>query len=388
MILFYSSGVTAQEAHSVTVAFSLDHNRIIVPVEVCSDDGKTRSVKAWLDNGTPVLSITGRLVAELGLSITSDSAGARVTDHSNASILIHGMRMSIAGLPVEIEKSAGVAVGMDAGITLPSSLLHRYDLIVDYPGRKLTLGIPGSLHFYGAAVKAFIHPKNALIQIPATMDGATFHLALDLGTPVSLFDKSLVEKWSRAHPTWPTVSGAIGVANLWGLDTEPKWRLLRVHHLRYGPLDLQSLVAVTCPPDWLDYFIKRVGMSTAGLIGAEALYNFRIGIDYAHQTVYFQKREDAVATKFDCIGLTLRPESDGAYLILGVAQLNGRAAVPGVQNGDTLVMINHRPVRGLTMGKVWSLLSGPPGSYCNLTLHRGGNTILVKATVAHFLADQ
>jgi hypothetical protein len=386
LFLFYSTG-HAQGNKSMTVAFAFDHNRIIVPVEVYADDGQIRLVKAWLDNGSPVMSITGRLAAELGLPVTADSAGGLVGTHSHAAIAIRGMRLPIAGLPIEVVNATGVGNGVDAEITLSSMLLSRYDLVIDYPGLKLTIGMPGTLRFEGTAVKAFIHPKNALIQIPATMDGDNFHLALDLGTPVSLIDKNLIEKWGNAHPAWPSVSGAIGVANLWGLDSEPEWRLLRVHHLRFGGIDLRSLVAATCPSEWLDYFIKRVGMSTAGLIGAEALYSFRIGIDYAHQTVYFQKRDNAVATTFDCVGLTLRPEGDGSYLVLGVAKANGLDAVGGVQKGDSLLTINDHPVRALTMGAVWSLLSGTPGADCRLSLGRGGKTILVSARVARFLAD-
>jgi hypothetical protein len=370
---------------STKVTFTLDHNRMILPVTAYSKEGRLQKFKAWFDNGNPVMSITEQLVQELGLTIVADSMGGHVVKSPYASIGIGGMLLPITGLSIEVEKASGVGSGLDAAITLPSTLLRHYEVIVDYPAEELTIGMPGALRFEGIAVKSYVNPKNALIQIPAALDDDSFHIALDLGTPVSFISRDLVSKWGKTHPSWPSVCGAIGVANLWGMDSEVNWRLLRVHHLLFGGVDLPSLAAVTCPPDWLDYFIKRVGINTAGLIGAEALDHFRIGFDYAHETVFFQKSNQSPRTNFDLVGLTLRPEADGRYSVLGVAEYNGKASVDGIMKGDILLKVNNHKVTGLTMGKVWSLLGGPPGTVHSLMIRRGSKAIVTKAIVYPFL---
>ncbi len=69
-------------------------------------------------------------------------------------------------------------------------------------------------------------------------------------------------------------------------------------------------------------------MPTAGLLGAQALLNYRVGIDYAHSTVYFDIGRIVQFPDFDVMGLILRPEDDGRFTILGVADFNGKPSVP------------------------------------------------------------
>jgi S1-C subfamily serine protease len=141
----------------------------------------------------------------------------------------------------------------------------------------------------------------------------------------------------------------------------------------------------------MDYFGKRAGIPTAGLLGSNALINYRVGIDYAHSTVYFDLGRTFTFPDFDVVGLILRPEDDGHYTILGVADFEGKSSVPqgpdGVQPGDHLVAVNDIPVRGSTMGQVWSALGGTPGQERRLTIERRGKRFTVNAPVRHFLAE-
>ena len=41
------------------------------------------------------------------------------------------------------------------------------------------------------------------------------------------------------------------------------------------------------PKPVMDFFEKRAGMPTAGLLGSDMLLGYRVGLDYAHSTVYF-----------------------------------------------------------------------------------------------------
>jgi hypothetical protein len=175
---------------------------------------------------------------------------------------------------------------------------------------------------------------------------------------------------------------------MWGLDEEPKWKLMRVDRVQYGPLFLANVAVVDFPKDRMEFFAKRAGVPTAGLLGSNALLNYRIGLDYAHSTVYFEFGRMFNFPDFDVVGLILRPEDDGRYAILGVADLDGKPSVPdSVQTGDHLVAVDGIPVGGSTMGQVWAMVGGTPGQERKLTIERGGRQFTAAAQVQHFLAE-
>ena len=141
----------------------------------------------------------------------------------------------------------------------------------------------------------------------------------------------------------------------------------------------------------MDWFQKRAGVATIGLLGSNALLNYRVGLDYARSTVYFDIGSTFRAPDFDVIGFTLRPEDDGRFTILGIADFDGKPSVPappdGVQIGDHLVAVDDIPVPDSTMGQVWSLLEGTPGQERKLRIERNGNQFDVVAHVQHFLGE-
>jgi hypothetical protein len=166
---------------------------------------------------------------------------------------------------------------------------------------------------------------------------------------------------------------------------------MRVDRVQYGPLFLTDVPIVALPSATVDFLKKRAGMPTAGLIGSDVLLNYRVGFDYGHSLVYFDIGRTFEFPEFDVVGLVLRPENDGAYTILGVADMDGKPAVPsgpnGVQAGDHLEAVNGIPVHGMTMGQVWSMLGGTPGQERELTIERAGKRFPVTAAVQHFLAE-
>ena len=132
-------------------------------------------------------------------------------------------------------------------------------------------------------------------------------------------------------------------------------------------------------------------MPTIGLLGSNMLLNYRVGLDYAHSTVYFDLGSTSTFPDFDVVGLILRPEDDGGFTILGVADFDGKPSVTtgvdGIQAGDRLLAVDGIPVRGSTMGQVWSMLGGTPGQERKLTIERAGRQFVVSATVRHFLGE-
>ncbi len=60
------------EPKSVTVPATIDHNRVVIDVDLPLPNGATERVRAWVDNGNPDLYLSRRLATLLGLTVTCD----------------------------------------------------------------------------------------------------------------------------------------------------------------------------------------------------------------------------------------------------------------------------------------------------------------------------
>ena len=375
----------------VTVPLALDHNRVVISADLSLPDGSTQHIRAWVDNGNPDLCVSRRVAVLLGLSIAcGDKECTAPPPHE---ITIGGMNIPLSGvkeakIPLKpVDAAAVMASGMNAEINIPSTVLRNYDVLIDFPGHEFTIGQPGSVKFKGVKTKVVVNGENGLVQVPSQIENKKYNLGLDVGSSISFLSGELFDKLAGAHPDWAHMTGAIGPANLWGLEDEPKWKLMRVDRVQFGPIYLTSVVAVDFPKDRMAFFEKRAAIPTAGLLGAEALMNYRIGLDYAHSAVYFEIGRTFNFPDFDTIGLILRPEDDGRFTILATADFGGKVSVSDVQAGDHLVAVDGIPVRGSTMGQVWLMLGGEPGKERRLTVDRGGKQFTVAAKVLHFLGE-
>jgi hypothetical protein len=392
LILLLLGSCAAQEKmpQSVTVPATIDHNRVIIDVRLPLPDGSTQKIHAWVDNGNPDLYLSRRVATVLGLAVNCGDRECSAPPPKE--ILIGDMPIPLSGIkeakiPLRpVNAAAVLTVGMNAEINLPSSVLRNYDVLIDFPDRKFSIGTPGSLHFRGVSDKVHV-AENGLIQVPSQVENKKYNLALDVGSCISFLSEDLFDSLEKSHPDWPRMIGAVGSANMWGAPEEAKWQVMRVDRVQYGPLFLTDVVIVALPKPVLDFFEKRAGMPTIGVIGSNMLVNYRVGLDYAHSTVYFDIGRTFRFPDFDVVGLVLRPEDDGRYTIIGVADYEGKPSVEGVQAGDRLVAVNDIPVTGATMGQVWAALGGTPGQERRLSLERGGKQFVVAATVQHFLPD-
>jgi hypothetical protein len=375
------------EPESATVPLTIDHNRIVINVTLLLPDASTTRVRGWVDNGNPDLHLSRRVATLLGLALTCDDQACSAPPPHE--VTIGGMKISFAGvkeakIPLKpVAAAAVMAPGMSAEINIPSTVLRHYDVLINFPDREFTIARPGSLKFKGVTGKMLINSNNGLIQIPSQLGNKNYNLGLDLGSSISFLSQALFDKLASTHPDWPHMTGAIGPANLWGSPDEPKRELLRLDRLQYGPLYLNGVPFVDFPKEAMTSFKNRGAISTVGWLGTEALLNYRIGLDYAHATVYFDIGRLSTFPDFDVVGLILRPEDDGRFTILGIADYDGKPSVQEVQTGDQLIAVDGIPVANFTLGLVWSLLLG--GQEHNLTMERDGKQLTVAAKVQHFL---
>jgi|SRR6202167_2108515 hypothetical protein len=378
------------EPKFVTVPITLDHNRIIIDVYVPLPDGSTKRVRGWVDTGDAEIWMSQNLAGFMGLSIRCDGqvcAGKPASPVISLELGVGGMRIYASAMK-EARVPAGdgpIAPGMSAEIKIPSTILRNYDVLINYPDREFSIGLPGTLNFEGVKSKMLVDASTGFVQIPSKIEKKSHNLGLDVGSSISFLSEELFEKLASGHPDWAHMTGAVGPANIGEAgDDEAKWKLMRVDRVQYGPLFLTDVAVAEFPKTFSAFFEKEAGGSITGLLGANALMNYRIGLDYAHSAVYFDIGRTFKFPDFDVIGLILRPD-DTRFTIVGVADFEGKPSVPDVQAGDHLIAVDDIPVPGSTLGQVWSLLEGSSGQERKLTVERAGKQIMVAAKVLHFL---
>ena len=391
-ILLSISCAAQTVSQSATVPVTLDHNRIIIDVYLPLADGTQKRIRGWLDNGNAELWLDERVAKLMALqpapnSKETETLGAKVrTVEAPHEVVIGGMRITLS--PAKEAKAIAaesIAPGCSAEINLPSTILRNYDVIMDYVDRELTIATPGQAKFAGQSAQAFVNPPNGLIQLPARIGTKDYQLTLDLGSCFSMLASDTQKKLADGNPEWPHHRGAVGPEIFWGMPSEATERVILVPSLDYGPVKLDSVGFDELPQDFMDFYRTRAGTDSSGLIGGSALLGYRVGIDYARSTVWFDQRSGYVAPGIDVVGLTLRPEWDGRYTVVGVPDYLGKPAVPDVKAGDVLVSIDKVPAKESTMGQIWSLLGGDPGESRVLVLEHDGKQSTVNAPVERFL---
>jgi hypothetical protein len=417
VVVIVTAAVFAQNApkpppkpESATVPVTLDQGRVVIDVDLPRPDGSTERIRGWVDNGNPDLYMTQRVANLLGFTVRCDGQICSATPKSpqvSLDIAIGGMKISLTQVgektrAIKVPRGTpALAPGMSAEINIPSSVLHNYDILFNFPDRQFTIARPGSLKFNGVKSKMLVNATTGLIQIPSKIENKNYDLGLDLGSSVSFLSPELFAKLSRAHADWPRMTGAVGPFNTGELTDETKLKLMRVDRVQYGPLfltyvpvaefpaELPAELASDVPADLLNDRLTAVfeDRPTAGLLSAEALMNYRIGFDYARSTVYFDIGRTIRFPDFDVIGLILRPEGDTAFAIAGVADFDGKPSVPNLQLGDRLIAIDEIAIADSTLGQVWALLEGSPGQERRLTIERASKRFAVAAKVQHFLGS-
>jgi hypothetical protein len=399
IVFILNAAIFAQPAASpshasATTPFTLDQGRIVVEVDLRLPDGSKEPVHAWIDNGNPDLFMNRRVARLMGLDLRCEGpvcVGTPKSRDAAVDVFIGDLKISSPIKEVRVPAFAqAVAPGMSAEITIPSSALRNYDVLIDFPDRKLTIGVPGSLKFNGVKSKVSVDANNGLIRIPSKIENKNYDFGLDLGSSANFLSEELFEKFSNAHSDWPHMTGAIGPFNT-GVSDESKWKLMRLERMQFGPLFLSAVAIAELAKNGASRPAvrpeARVSSTRDGSLSAEALLNYRVGLDYAHATVYFDIGRTVRFPDFDVVGLILRPEDDNGFTVLGVADFQGKSSVPDVQPGDRLLSIDDTPVADFTLGQTWSLLQGAPGKERRLTVSREDKQFTVVARVQHFLGD-
>jgi C-terminal processing protease CtpA/Prc len=87
----------------------------------------------------------------------------------------------------------------------------------------------------------------------------------------------------------------------------------------------------------------------------------------------------------DIVGLTLRPEENGRYSVIGVAVKDGEPVIEGIEPGDILLRVDDLETTGAIFGHVVDALRGEPGDIRILELERNGERFTIEAEVKRIL---
>src|SRR5277367_6906870 len=70
VVLILTSACFAQDSSkSATGPIILDHNRVVIDVDIPLPDGSTTRVRGWVDNGNPDLVLSPNLAKMMGLTL-------------------------------------------------------------------------------------------------------------------------------------------------------------------------------------------------------------------------------------------------------------------------------------------------------------------------------
>lgn len=371
----------------VSVPMILDNNKLTIEVTVTSAEGKTETVRAWVDTGNPDLWVSSKLADRLGLWHHSPKADSPL---GKVYLVETPRTISVSGFQLNVPRSvrgiafvaSSVLPGLNAEMNIPASVLSQAEVEFDYPDLRFGVGFPGNGNHQGVKLAVFVDHDSFRVELPATIDGETFTLGLDTGSGYSWLDQLLMNRLLDGHPEWPHLQGYLGPSNSRCVDGEQNLYLARIPHIELGPIQLAQVG-----------FDEKLESSkhlpesgeVAGALGGNVLKNFRIDIDYASGVAYFDKAGATDPNQLDMVGLVLRPEADGSYSVCKEVTGAKQPGIEGLQEHDTIVSINDRPVSGMTLGQVIDALSGQPGQMKKLVLRDGNNTYTVTAIVRRYL---
>lgn len=392
-ILPFRAFAQEEVSSSVTVPFVLDHNRMLVDVEMQRRDGSWRTARLWVDTGEPRFSMSEALARDLGTDLSE--LDHNVNLRLPGGVRIEGMRLDFDDVEVSVHRGSSWQFHtMHNDGHLSSRVLQRYQVVFDYPKRLLTIAEPKSLEHRGVRAPASINPNTGIVQIDAAIDGDTLSLALDMGASYSFVDSAFVVQLLERQPDLPRIVGTAGCANMWGWwpPDEQSATVVRVPEIMWGPVRLSGVGVVGVPavapggPPLGAWYSRKTARPVSGFLGPNAFKSFRVEIDYAGGAVYFEKSGDFEdLNDLDLVGLTLRPENDASYTVIGIVSKDGTPAVEGVEPGDRLIRIGDLETSGATMGAVVDALRGAPGEVRVLTLERNGMQFTVEAAVKSLL---
>ena len=330
-------------AASVTVPLMVEGNAPIVNVLV-KNGASVRMARFLVDTGGGAIILGSKVIADLG----AKPAGPEFDEEGKRMVALQGLTLAIGGLDLNLQ---GVRMfGLTASARpmqrnsieglLPASVLRKYRVTFDYPGRRFTLATEYGRDGKGAALTTPVATQSGFPRLEIQIEGKRYGFLLDTGSSFSMVSQRIMRLWQAGHPQWPAAVGAVGFANMFGGDGDNNALLLRSPQMQLGPFLLPGVAMVSRRDGtYEDSMSPMMSAPIIGSIGGNVLRDFRIEIDYPHGITYLQMTGGSRDTGLTGVGLVVRL-ADGEAVITGFASTAAAQTKILLQPGDRILAID------------------------------------------------
>ncbi len=276
---------------------------------------------------------------------------------------------SVALIPLDnIDESTG----RRADGLIGKDFLERFVVEIDYAAGQMNLYDPSKYAYSGTGTSFPITLKEGpIIEGQIAMPGQgrlPCRLLVDAPYTGSLaFSRPFVEK-HRLLDAAAALTPQLLKSKMGGIGGESLIHVGRVQSLTLGPYSFERPVSEFCLAE--GGTLARSDID--GLLGAEILRRFRVIFDYPHLRMILEpagRLKDPF--EYDMSGLEIRAVAPGfkSFAVRRVHE-GSPAAKAGVQVGDSITVINGRPVQELTLPEIRETLR-VPGREIRMSIMRG-----------------
>jgi predicted aspartyl protease len=372
----------SEQSNSIAVPLIVEGNVPIVELELQTASGAPRKARFLIDTGGDAFLIGSTLMADTG----AIPMGPKLKKGDGRYVLLRPLPARLGGR--ELNLSGVQMIGLpdrkwvlsrnEAEGMIPSNLLRNYDVVFDYPGRQFILAKPGTSRPRGVSLKTPISTLAGFPRIEVEIGGKTYGFLLDTGGSFTMISRTVVDRWIKEDPAWPTAVGAVGFANMFGGEVENGALMLRIPELRLGTLALKGVAAVSRPEG--NFEKSMSDLMTAPIIGALAgnvLRDFRVEIDYQNGLTQLVQSGTSPDADLVSVGLVLRAEPDGTLAITAVCSTASSDVKEGVLPGDKLLAVDDASLTGKPLAAAAMALQGETGTRKRLIVERHGESLTV-----------
>ncbi len=344
---------------SISVPMLVENNRIYIDADYSGSAGRASTLQTQIDTGGGALILARRAVDDLGLALRGKADKEGFVQIAPPGLHISSDAVSVPFAASTIGQTSVVSPGATSPAFLPGGFLRDYVVTYDYTSGSLGLNAPP---LRAAQIPVRVSAKSAFPRIDLVIEGETMGFLLDTGASFSMLSQRVVDRLRSNNPSWRSVHGAYGPANMTGAFGEREATMLRIPQARLGPMVLEPLDVVSRPAGTFEqYMSSLMSAPIAGALGGNVLRNFAFRLDYPQQRLEMRFTRRAWPSELTLAPVIVQPQRDGSYLIAGALNIPELA-------GARLVEVDGHDVDGLSLYAVQQLLRGKPGSTRSLSI--------------------
>jgi predicted aspartyl protease len=360
---------------SAALPFRLLNNHIYVQVQV---DGQP--LQMLFDTGganvlTPAaaqrlgLKSEGALQARGAGEKSEDLALTRVRELAAGDVVLRDQVFYVLPL-AGLAEAEGMAVDGVVGY----EMLKRFVVRVEYARERLTFILPATFREAGLGTAVPFTFDGQTPQVEGEVDGVRGKFTIDTGSRSSL---TLTAPFAAEHGLKAKYGAKLEAMTGWGVGGGVRSLLARAKSLKLGSVEVPAPVVDIAQVEKGAFANRYV----AGNVGGGVLRRFDVTFDYGRQRLFLVPNESfATPDSYDRAGLWLNRREDGFAVMDVVA--GGPAAAAGLRVGDTVLAIDGRNAKELSLPEVRARLrSLPPGTRLRLDVRSAGAARQVELTL-------